>query len=455
MSSDTPWVKALTLPKSDDALTALIRVAPVQRLDIHLMDKDKAVLEVDAALSLIYHPSAQDLRHVREMVSLAASYARQAYATKEQFIEKARGAPGARSSDPEVRFFTGPAGVGKSSVIAAAARAVCTREPIEVCSSLPAFPFSPLIRFEVAKNAVELWNSMLSAAGHPRSANPNPHRTRFGDLDYVDLKLYQLGVCLLAPDELQNITLTDSNAQVTGILLKMREHGRPVMFVGNYDLGHKLLKRPPQDTARLLSRPMIMLPDSAQDPAFLGYLDDIAVVFGIVRIDFEEHAGEIHRLTFGLRRFVRRLFVIGYGIMRAQHKRSHDSMRLKIEHLRAAYASREFEADRKAVEQSHDDLLNIGDLNPFFRCPFQLPKEQQVLQREQADARRDAALRDAQDAASRTREEREAQAAQLRVRDAAAKQSNPAPAPAAKKAVPKTATSWLQQVADKKGGKAG
>ncbi|MDM0076917.1 hypothetical protein QTH90_21085 [Variovorax sp. J2P1-59] len=80
-----------------------------------------------------------------------------------------------------------------------------------------------------------------------------------------------------------------------------------------------------------------MLPDAFDDPAFRGLLDDIAVVLGVVDIDFDAHASTIHRYTFGLRKFVRRIFKQAYRIMRREHQLLGTPMKLTMRHIDAAY----------------------------------------------------------------------------------------------------------------------
>jgi len=74
--------------------------------------------------------------------------------------------------------------------------------------------------------------------------------------------IYRRGCCLIAIDELQFLTQSEqANVLVCQVLLAVTYVGVPMVFISNYSLCHRLLKRPPEAIQRLLTRPLILVPD--------------------------------------------------------------------------------------------------------------------------------------------------------------------------------------------------
>ena len=402
----TPWIAALQLPKADSALAKLVRIEPKPLVGLYDMRPRMAVEQLTVAFKNFYEPSANDLRLIREVVDIMGSHASTYYSSKHDFTVGAKGKP-RLAIDPPVIMFSGPTGAGTSMLILALARLFANISPVLVDPDLPEFPIRPIAAVQVESNVsgAKILTSIATSLG----LGQHYAKGTKWDTAHLRLRLFQLACCCVFPDELQFVSRSsNSNALAAKLLTLLSELGVPVFYACNYSLGHKLKKRPPEDRARLLSAPMIMLPDVPDSPDFIRFLEDAKVIFnGVLAIKPASDAAEIHSMSFGLRRMVVRLLAFGHRIAREAHRGECDSFVVTMDHIRAAYLSTDFEQDRVTVEGSFAALLGIGEANNDYICPFDLAPSEEAVLRKIADARRQDALNAAESVKSRTREERE------------------------------------------------
>lgn len=403
----TPWIAALQLPKTDLALAKLVRIAPKRLAGLYDMRPRMAVEQLIVAFKSFYEPSAQDLRLIREVVDIMVSHACTYYSSEHDFIAGAKGRL-RLAIDPPVIMFSGPSGAGKSMLIQALARLFANISPVRLGPDLPDFPIRPIAAVQVESNVsgAKLLTSIAISLG----LDEHYAKGTKWDIAHLRLRLFQLACCCVFPDELQFVSRSlNSNALAAKLLTLLAELRVPVFYACNYSLGHKLKNRPPEDRARLLSSPMIMLPDVPDSPDFIRFLEDAKVIFnGALTIQPERDAAKIHSMSFGLRRMVVRLLAFGYRIAREAHHGAFDDFMVTMDHIHAAYLSIDFEEDRNTVEGSFAALLGIGEKNNDYICPFDLAPSEKAVLRKLADARRQDALNAAEGEKSRTKEEREA-----------------------------------------------
>ena len=392
---NSPWIKALQLPASDTTLAKLLRVSPTVHPGIHDFSPRVSSNLIKDAIKDTFAPSQQDLRLIRRFSDIALSYALRQYASTDQFIKGIRSSH-ATAAAPSMVMFTGHSGVGKSTLLKALVRLMVNGQTVTTCKALPPFDIHSVARLEITEgiSRAELMNKTLA----PLGIQENFKGGGSADVDLTRLRLYQKGVCLIAPDEFQWLNKSDANSRIVDVLTRLGGLGPPVVYSCNYSLGHKLKKRPPEDCRRLLASPIIMLPDLATDPAMIQHLKDIAEIFdGALSIDPEKDAEEINGMTFGLKGFTGPLIRRAYVLARLKSGKSSRVPSVTMDHLRAAYISPDdesggYEAERRIVENCRDALRDFAGVSLDYVCPFELPPHEKKKQADQANEIRQTEL---------------------------------------------------------------
>lgn len=179
------------------------------------------------------------------------------------------------------------------------------------------------------------------------------------------------GVSCLLLEEMQHFNAGTGAARVTELLLTMSAIGAPVVYVANYSLLHRLLKRNSEDKQRLLPEQRIMLPDAPGDLAWRGYLDEcIRVCNGLINVDYEEFSMEMYRATFGIKRLAAQILKLAYI-----EARSAGRDRISILDIHRAYLSVGYSANREDVEELNRQAIEKRPTGKRsdLRCPFKLP----------------------------------------------------------------------------------
>lgn len=414
----TPWIEALALPEKDQKLEVLLRVAPRPVRDVHHFGIRDAVKHLKAEIERSYRPSAQDMKVIREIVDIARGYAGVAYASEDQFVAGAMGRLPSVKSNPAV-MLTGYSGGGKSRLLEAIGRVFSVQRIVQPSPSLQPFPIRPfaLVTFERDVTAVRMMNQLSYAIGGDAE-----YTAKGGaDLRHARLRTYQVGCCSALLDETQFMSRSEGSSALPAKLLGQATGlGPPVIYACNFILGHKLKRRPPEDQRRLLSAPIILVPDESNDPAFIGFLSDIKVVMdGVLLIDPAVDADEIHAMSFGLRGPILDLILTAYRIAREAKKPS-ATLAVTMENLRSAYLHVDYEHHRNAVTIYQNDALGFDNTPLAYKCPFELPASVQVKVRAHADRIRQRKVDDAVFEESRTHAEREAEKAAEKARKKAA-----------------------------------
>lgn len=421
----TPWIEAFKIPADDRRLSELLRVRPAP-LNLAGMSATTAWRVIDDALKRMFGPSKQDLRIIRKIIDIFAAHASTYYADLAQYRRDARGRP-PLLIDPPMIMFTGPAGVGKSQLAAALDRLLCVREPVKVDEDLGPFHHRPVVRVEVESNLSG--SDMLNIIADSLGLQHQYGRKTKNDAAHLRLRLYQRGCCGIIPDEMQWLSRSDtSNAHAAKVLTQLAELRLPCLYVCNYSLGHKLARRPPEDVARFLSAPIIMLPEPFDSEDFSRHMADVQSLFPEATFDIvpEQDSEEFHDMSFGLRRMVGRLYAFGYGRAVEERGGKRGEVRVTMDHIRKVYESSDYEEDRKTVERSFSALSGIETERRDYICPFELPPSDEARMRKEADHWRQRRLNAAEALASRSGAEKTAdkEAKKHRVKEQRARSSN-------------------------------
>jgi hypothetical protein len=186
------------------------------------------------------------------------------------------------------------------------------------------------------------------------------------------------GVSLVLLEELQHTNTGQGASKVTDLLLTMSGIGIPMIYVANYSLVHKLMKRNSEDKQRLLSEPRVMLPDAPNSTDWYDYIQACLTVSNQrLCADFEELATEVYRWTFGVKRLVTLLLKQAYI-----EARQAGSDIVRMNDISRAYRSVPFTTNRIDVE----DLQRLaiqrhgGSGRPDLICPFEVPMNSNVVE---------------------------------------------------------------------------
>lgn len=343
-----------------------VRPAPVESLSAQTPHVAAEIL-VDA-LKQIYLPTDFALGFIHEMVGCADAHSRTLFASDLAYNS-------ALYDPPEVEVFpvclAGLAGVGKSQTIAALRKAL----PASTDFSIDHFvePIPLVSHWYASARGKAGGRQMLSdflsgEVGGARGSNSAKL------LVECRRRAIRDGVSLLFLEETQHTNMGSGVALVTNILLTMAAVGPPMVYVSNYSLLHKLLKRNSEDRQRLLSEPRIMLPDDPGSDDWLAYVAEcVRVSNGQIKAELGELAAELYRSTFGLKRLVVHLLKLAYLESR-KARRGH----INLADISQAYRSAEYWSNRQDVE----DLNVIAIQGPTSSsrkdlwCPIQMPVAQ-------------------------------------------------------------------------------
>src|SRR5574343_614375 len=102
----TPWIQAVTLPVSDQALKQAVRIEPVPVSSIDEIPIELAVEILQAALKVPYRASDQHVQIIRQIMGPVTAHAVLHYGSEEQFIRAAMGQI-SLAPDPRITVLTG------------------------------------------------------------------------------------------------------------------------------------------------------------------------------------------------------------------------------------------------------------------------------------------------------------------------------------------------------------
>ncbi|POA57767.1 MULTISPECIES: AAA family ATPase [unclassified Pseudomonas] len=314
----------------------------------------------------IYLPNEFSLNFIHEMIGLAYLHNLKVFSSEAGYASRI-------FKPPEVEVspicLTGLAGVGKSQTIAALWRAL--PPPVDLTCDL----------YQGTVELTSLWYASARGKASGKQllldfVRGSGHDGRGGNLKKLLVECRRLanrdGITLVVLDETQHINTGEGASKVTDILLTMAVIGPPMIFVSNYSLIHKLLRRNSEDKQRLLCEPRIMLPDDPKSQDWADYVDEcVRVSGGRVKAGKDEFATELYRSTFGIKRLAVQLLKLAYIECRATGRN-----RIEIEDLNKAYRSSAYTSNARDVEDLQLEAINKGSGKRLdLRCPFDLPVE--------------------------------------------------------------------------------
>ncbi len=349
-----------------ESIRRRIVVRPEPISDLEKMHPSIGAQLLAERLMEIYVPNESSLNFIHEMIGLAYLHNLKVFSNEAGYAARI-------FTPPEVEVspicLTGLAGVGKSQTIAALCRAL--PPPVALTCDL----------YQGTVELVSLWYaSARGKAGGKQLlldfVHGSGHDGRGGNLKKLLVDCRRLanrdGVTLVVLDETQHINTGEGASKVTDILLTMAVIGPPMIFVSNYSLVHKLLRRNSEDKQRLLSEPRVMLPDDPKSQDWADYVEEcMRVSGGRVKVGNDEFSAELYRSTFGIKRLAVQLLKLAYIECRSAGR-----SRIEVDDLHTAYRSSAYTSNARDVEDLQLEAISRGSSKRLdLRCPFDLPVE--------------------------------------------------------------------------------
>ena len=364
---------------------------PMPLAGLNSLSVETACSVLKKAFDELFVPTEQTDAIMLEIVDKAIAHSSTTYTDSKAFLF---GAYAKKSPLPEYVFpisVLGPAGVGKSHLLTALQRILPRNDEILVDANHPKFPLSSHWNINVRDRTTlsGMFHCLLGEDGVELNDAEKDSKIRVGkskrDIPALLARcrriVFTSGVSLLVADEFQFATRSESaNTLVTSMLLHLSSIGIPMIYAANYSLGHRLSRRPQEDRQRLLSRPLILLPDTAESEDWnktLKAYKEIAP--DNFKFDIDKDARTIHGWTGALKR------LLGILLIDAYRRSRNSGGYVTIAEIESAYKSYNYSANRMDINLMNQQLVTGKCARQDLWCPFELPKSVNAIRKKEAE----------------------------------------------------------------------
>ncbi|RKP43456.1 hypothetical protein [Trinickia fusca] len=384
MKDFTPWAKRF-LDLDDRTIATRTKFLPEPVCLLDSMSAGTAAETLLSALETIFIATPSGIRVIRRIVDVAGAYSRAAFPEVDarafmsqlyHFDESVKLAP-----RPAI-CLTGLAGSGKSALLKALLRLLPDTECDVLGHPLPLRSFLYLAVkehdteaaiFNSLRESTARWGDPAHTA-HTLPSSGAARSKRVGSVSavmpFAQRGVFRDGVSAILLDELQFLAQSGATTRIAKTLLLHTYLGPPLLYSANYDMVHGLAKRAQQYRDRLLSNPLVMLPDCLECAdelaGWVAYLEEVLrVANGALKFDPRRDAELLHRYSFALRRKLLLLFSIAYGHARESGKSCADRCDFDW-----AYRSTLYQIHRADVEELASMEVGATSGRKDLVCPF-------------------------------------------------------------------------------------
>lgn len=324
-----------------------------------------ASFRLESQLKAIFLPNEFAFDFICEMIESSAWYCSRKYPDE---VSYNRSIFHPASEEVMPVCLTGLAGVGKTALISALLKVL--PGPVEYQSKI----------LGTKINIISHWITTGRDKGTPKQILYDMVQSASEDPVNRALKAPQLmvmarsfsgkyGLPLLIMDEMQHVTLSSATTMIAAQILTFANLGVPLLYVSNYSLQNALFNRNAEDTQRLTANPRILEPDDPESDDWKTYVHECVRVMGsYMTVRSDNLAGELHLMTFGLKRYVIRLLKISYTEARRKGRASID-----FSDVESAYASAEYTSARTEIKVLKRQLIENRCLRRDLWCPYVSP----------------------------------------------------------------------------------
>lgn len=331
--------------------------------DLNSLPIEEACKRLREGLEAVFYPNEQCIDLLILFIESAYAHARLVYADERMFLEAIYSGlpPLPQFSQPII--LTGHSGIGKSALIAAL-HLLFSQALNHRCGDTT---WHLKASWEFALNAVASIKDLLLTVVKSESLSDMLKSAR--------RNAYRDGICFMSLDEQQFASLSsNANARLTQMLFAAAYLGLPWVAALNFSAVRKLMKRPPEDQQRLLSHPIVMLPDL---PDGDDWSNMVALQFEVAPEIFSSalarEAPLIHGLCAGQKRAEIDLLVHAYRI--ARQSRSSAQAAIEISDLEAAYRSPAYTVHRIEIDEIHNRAITGEAKADSLSCPIPISRD--------------------------------------------------------------------------------
>lgn len=363
MKEMNPWASRFEPILDGAEIARRVRLMPRPINSLVELPVELACKTLKNTLEGVFIPTSQCVSILRRWLEVAHSHSVIIYPGKKAFL---KGIYSIEKPLPEFSFpicFSGLAGIGKSELIKAYQRLQPSDSDVNIENKHSTFPLKSSWRVTVNSSASprDILSTIVGYDDNLRNLIAEARGLAFRD-----------GIPIMFVDEFQFATQSSTaNTQVTKMLFSVSYIGIPYIFVSNFSLLNRLMARPQEDKQRLLSDPIVLLPDAAESDDWLKLLLAYKEVAPeVMCFDLIRDSKTIHRFSAGIKRAVVALLVIAYRISR------NFEGKITVREIELAYQSPEFTVNRRDIEAITFQIIS-GKKFPHrddLWCPIDLPK---------------------------------------------------------------------------------
>lgn len=318
------------------------------------------------ALASIYVPTDRGCRILTLLIGRMRAFLHDCYPDARTFLSTLYDGP-AEDRGEAFLCLTGPAGVGKSALMAALERVLPAPRWLRLDVAHPEVRIDLVRRVQVKANISD--SAVLRALANPAFASRRKVPKVSEAIEHLRRWFYTCGVATVVVDEMQFLTQSaTANTRAAQLLLSLGYPGVPVTYIANYSLGHRLKARPQEERQRLLADHLVLRPDPPDAASWEALVAEyVKVAPDVLRLDPESHAWDLHRMTGGLPRLLGQLITTTFRYLAPANGGV-----VSIGALREIYRSRYFDTQRTDVEA----MLSLSESTLLARgrkdlvCPF-------------------------------------------------------------------------------------